>query len=304
MLQSPMTHSFRRYTGAGNTFIVMDSLSDPLGISRLEMELLVRAVCDPQTGPGADGVILVNDSQRARFRMDFYNPDGSTGMLCGNGARCAVQAARDWGYVPTTDTDFEVLSAVVTATLLASGEVRVRFQDPNIIDLDVHLDLDGKPVNASYIDLGSQHLVIPIEELTAFGVKDIESMNVAEVGPHFRNHSAVMPKGANANFIEVQSDGDERYIRIRTFERGVEAETLACGTGCMSAAISAYFKGDIATLPIRLKTQSEEFVVVNFERHANPAFVRELTLQGSAIGGEQGVLLFDEATGSLSVRYD
>ena len=109
-----MTHSFDRYTAAGNTFLVMNTWESPLSLSREEMRELVRAACDYNTGAGADGMILINQPANsplpagrgaggeatAAFRMDFYNPDGSTGMLCGNGARCAAMAARHYGYTP------------------------------------------------------------------------------------------------------------------------------------------------------------------------------------------------------------
>jgi diaminopimelate epimerase len=297
-----MIHSYRRYTGAGNTFIVMDTASDPLGIGRMEMELLVQAICDPNRGPGADGVILINQSNQAPFRMDFYNPDGSTGMLCGNGARCAVRAATDRGYVHSDRTAFEVLSAINQAELLPTGEIRVHFQDPTIIDPRMTLAIDSAIVTAGYVDLGSQHVVVFMSEMRKLGATDIESLDVAAYGPKFRHHERLAPTGANANFIEVLQDGDEHYLRIRTFERGVEAETLACGTGCMSSAIIAHVTGAINTLPIRLKTQSEEFVVVDFTLEPSTLKVHNLTLQGSAVRGEAGVLFFDEATASLTVR--
>jgi diaminopimelate epimerase len=225
-------------------------------------------------------------------------------MLCGNGARCAVQAARDWGRAPGAEVDFEVLSAINHAELLSDGNVRVHFQDPVLIEPHVSLEVKGETIDTGYVDVGSQHIVISIDALKSIGVTDIESLAIAELGPQFRYHAAVMPKGANANFIEIREDGDEKYIRIRTYERGVEGETLACGTGCMSSAIVAYLTGSITELPIRLETQSGEFVVVNFEVHGEAPIVRQLTLEGSAIRGESGVLFFEEVTGDLAVRYD
>lgn len=299
-----MTHAFRRYTGAGNTFIVMDGGNDPLSIGSDEMQLLVRAICDPAAGPGADGVILVNQSSSAPFRMDFYNPDGSTGMLCGNGARCAVRAASDWGYITASNAPFEVLSAINTADLLPNGEIRVHFQDPVAIELRKNLEILGHPIEASYVDVGSQHLVVFVDALKALGVEDIETLDIAKLGPLFRSHTDVQPLGANTNFVEVQTDGEEQYLRIRTFERGVEGETLACGTGCMSSAIVAFLSGRITSHPIRLKTQSEEFVVVDFRPNKSSSTVTALSLQGSAIAQESGVLFFAETTASLSVVYD
>jgi diaminopimelate epimerase len=295
-----MTHSFDRYTAAGNTFLVMNTWEDPLSLSREEMRELVRAACDYKIGAGADGLILINQSGLgAAFRMDFYNPDGTTGMLCGNGARCAAQAAKQYGFANSDRVDFEVLGAINTAEFLPNGAVRVYFQDPSVIRLQFELPVeDGKNVTASYVDLGSQHVVIFFPLLWE---TNIETFDVAHFGPLLRWHPEFAPKGANANFIEVREDGDEQYLRIRTFERGVEGETLACGTGCMSSAIVARLTERILKLPIRLLTQSGEFVTVNFKLTGQ--HVSNLSLEGNVIRGEEGMLTFDEKTGTLDVEY-
>ena len=310
-----MTHSFQRYTGAGNTFVVMNTWEDPLSLSREEMRMLVRKACDYEDSVGADGMILVNQSGLgAQFRMDFYNPDGTTGMLCGNGTRCAVRAASDYGLVNLSpdpplskgkgkqEIDFEVLGAINHADLLPNGNIRAFFQDPSIIRLKFPLALEKhESVEANYIDLGSQHVVIFYDELNRFGESDIEQMNIEHFGPLLRWHPEFTPKGANANFIEIREDGEEKYLRIRTWERGVEGETLACGTGCMSSAIAARMNGRIPKIPVRLLTQSGEYVTVDFEIQGDR--VTNLSLEGSVIRGEEGMLKFDETTGTLDVEY-
>src|ERR1039457_492881 len=136
IVTSPMTHSFQRYTAAGNTFILLNTWEDPLSLSREEMRTFVKKSCDRHEGIGSDGVILINQSLHAPFRMDFYNPDGSTGMLCGNGSRCAAIAAKDFGYVSEVRTEFEILGSINVAEFLPTGDVRVYFQDPTIIRLN------------------------------------------------------------------------------------------------------------------------------------------------------------------------
>ncbi|SRR5579883_84388 len=311
-----MTHSFQRYTAAGNTFVVMNTWEDPLSLSREEMQKLVRAACDYKTGVGADGIILINQSSSAPFRMDFYNPDGSTGMLCGNGSRCAVQAAGHFGFATEAKTEFEVLGAVNRAEVLANGDVRVYFQDPTVIRLNFDLPVENNAsVKAGYVDLGSQHVVVFFDELqnrlpflkkteAEGGIMSgggVDSLDVAHYGRLLRWHPEFAPVGANANFIEVREDGEEKYLRIRTFERGVEGETLACGTGCMSSAIVARLTGRIPQAPIRLLTQSGEYVTVNFELSGDR--VSKLSLEGSVIAGEEGTLIFDETNGKLEVEY-
>ncbi len=331
-----MTHSFDRYTAAGNTFLVLNTWEDPLSLSRDEMRALVRAACDYKTGAGADGIILINQpapsphivgdalSPRrgeensfnnsdlpagrragggavASFRMDFYNPDGSTGMLCGNGSRCAAQAARQYGFASTETVGFEVLGAINTASFLPNGSVRVHFQDPTVIRLNFPLPLEsGHSITANYVDLGSQHVVVFGNELGA--ASGVEELDVAHYGRLLRWHPEFAPVGANANFIEVREDGEEKYLRIRTFERGVEGETLACGTGCMSSAIVARMTNRILKTPIRLHTQSGEFVTVNFTLVGNQ--VTHLSLEGSVLKGESGMLTFDETSRTLEVKYE
>jgi diaminopimelate epimerase len=296
-----MTHSFHRYTAAGNTFIILNTWEDPLSLSREEMKTLVKKSC-AKDGIGADGVILINQSFSAPFRMDFYNPDGTTGMLCGNGSRCAAIAARDFGFVTSDKTDFEVLGSINRAEFLANNDVRVFFQDPAVIRLNFELPIEAnKKVTANYVDLGSQHVVIFFDSLGLPADQNIDSMDVDLIGTFFRGHKAFAPVGANANFIEVRQDGNKKYLRIRTFERGVEGETLACGTGCMSAAIVARLTGRISQTPIRLLTQSGEFVTVDFQE--NEGHISQLSLEGRVVRGEAGTLNFDESAGRFEVEY-
>ena len=174
-------------------------------------------------------------------------------------------------------------------------QVRVYFQDPTVIRLNFEIPIEEKNITVSYVDLGSQHVVMFCDGL------DIENLDVEQLGSVLRWHPEFAPKGANANFIEAREDGDEQYLRIRTFERGVEGETLACGTGCMSSAIVAHMTGRIRNMPIRLLTQSGEFVTVNFTLH--DTHVSNLSLEGIVLRGEEGTLLFDEKTGTVEVEY-
>lgn len=296
-----MRHSYQRMTAAGNTFIMLNTWDDPLSLSREDMRILVHKACDYKDGIGSDGLILINQSLTASFRMDYYNPDGSTGMLCGNGSRCAVEAARGFGFVKSDSTDFEILGSINHADLLSNGSIRVFFQDPSIIRLNIPLVIENaRSITANYIDLGSQHLVAFFDELRSFGETDIEQLRIEHFGPLLRWHPDFAPVGANANFVEVRSDGDEQYLRIRTFERGVEGETLACGTGCMSSAIVAYLTAKIPSVPVRLLTQSGEFVTVNFS--VDGERIHNLSLEGSVVRGEVGSFEFDEATGRFSME--
>ena len=276
------------YSGAGNEFVIIDAFNEPLVFGKVKLNALAQTVSNRKGPIGSDGMIVLARSAKAPFMMNFYNPDGSFGALCGNGARCAVQAAFDMGIIQDRNTSFEVLSEVVSAEGTGENRVRVHYRDPKHIKLKFKLSLGGELVNCHYVDLGSQHAVIFFDEIEQLRANTIEDFDINKYGSAVRNHEDFNPLGANANFIQVLEDADGKYLRIRTFERGVEGETAACGTGCMSSAIAAYGLGRIETLPIRLKVQSSEFVYVNFS--LNDSHVKDLTLEGSAVRKRRGIV--------------
>lgn len=276
------------YSGAGNEFVVIDAFHDPLIVESIKLKALAQTVSDRNGIIGSDGMIVLARSPKAPFMMNFYNPDGSFGALCGNGARCAVQAAFDAGIIASRDTTFEVLGEIVSAETPTPDTIRVHYTDPKHIKLKFKLSVGAELVTCHYVDLGSQHAVIFFEDIEQLRGKSIEDFDIMRFGSVVRNHEDLKPLGANANFIEIREDAEGKFLRIRTFERGVEGETLACGTGCMSSAIVAHATGRIGTLPIRLLTQSGEFVTVGFrieEQH-----VRDLWLEGSAKLKRRGIV--------------
>lgn len=293
-------HKFTKYSGAGNDFVVLDAWHEPVDLGEDEVVQLVRQACArDHKGIGSDGLILIDRSERAPFLMRFYNPDGSFGALCGNGARCAVQAAKDFGVIDSDRPEFEVLGAVNRAVILGDQFVRVYVQKPQALKFNFMLRMGHKLfVNANYVDVGSQHGVIFIDELKKLdSAISIEELPIAYYGPMVRWHVEFAPKGVNANFIEVCEDEQGKYLRIRTWERGVEGETLACGTGCISSAIVAHATKTIESNSIRLLTQSGEFVTVAFDLIDGKA--ENLSLEGSAKRGLQGTLTFDEHSGQF-----
>lgn len=295
---------FTKYSGAGNDFVVLDAWHEPLRLSDEALEQLVRKACARGNGGvGSDGLILIDRSEKAPFLMRFFNPDGSYGALCGNGARCAVQAAADFGVVSGKTTEFEVLGAINHADILDDQLVKVFVQKPKDIKLNFMLRMGHKLfINANYVDVGSQHGVVFIDELQQIDpAANMEDLRIAYYGPMIRWHVEFAPKGVNANFIEVRKDEQGKYLRIRTFERGVEGETLACGTGCISSAIIAHATRRIDSTSIRLLTQSGEFVTVAFDLVDGKA--ENLSLEGSAKRGMKGVLKFEEKSGDFSYSF-
>jgi diaminopimelate epimerase len=279
---------FTLYSGAGNEFVVIDAFNDPTVFGSTKLGSLAATVCNRAGSIGADGMVVLARSRNAPFQMNFYNPDGSFGALCGNGARCAVQAAQDFKIIPTAETTFQVLDDVIRAERPTADTLRVHYANPKHIKLKFKLGVGGELVTTSYVDLGSQHAVIFFDEFAAVAKASIEEFDIKRYGAEVRRHRDFEPKGANANFAELRNDDAGPYLRIRTFERGVEGETLACGTGCMSTAIAAFGRGLIPELPIRLLTQSGEFVTVGFT--TEEAHVRHLWLEGGVRRGRSGIL--------------
>lgn len=276
------------YSGAGNEFVVIDAYNDPLVVQSIKLKALAQTVSNRNGIIGSDGMIVLARSGRAPFMMNFYNPDGSFGALCGNGARCAVQAAFDAKIIADRNTQFEVLGEVVRAESSSDDVIRVYYSDPKHIKLKFKLSIGSELVTCNYVNMGSQHAVIFFNDIEQLRAETIESFDIRKYGAAVRNHADLQPLGANANFIEVREDAEGKYLRIRTFERGVEGETLACGTGCMSSAMVAHALGKIGELPIRLLTQSGEFVRVGFtveEQH-----VHDLWLEGSARLKRRGIV--------------
>lgn len=220
---------FYKYQGAGNDFLIADNRDGSICLSAEQIAFL----CDRRYGIGADGLMLLEDSEDCSFRMVYYNSDGSGGMMCGNGGRCIVAFAADMGI---TDYEFEAADGLHTAQILASeGKGRiVRLKMKDVAEISHYESLSGVSVSSEgyFLDTGTRHYV-------RF-VRGIEDYDIVTEGRELR-HNAVelQPAGANVNFVEPYVGG----LRIRTYEKGVEDETFACGTGIVASCIAAYAEG-------------------------------------------------------------
>jgi len=226
-----MLQKFFKYHGAGNDFLLADNRDGRLTLSATQ----VRHICDRHTGFGADGVMLLERSDSKDFKMVFYNPDGSGGMMCGNGGRCIVAFASDLGVVSGNfPIEFEAPDGIHTAVILSDSKDRIHngVEGSSIVRLKMK-DVAGITIldeeNACFLDTGTRHLVKFVSGLDDYPVKD--------EGKKLRMDPRFAPEGTNVNFVETPS------LRIRTFEKGVEDETLACGTGIVASAIAACSTG-------------------------------------------------------------
>lgn len=243
-----MILEFTKMNGAGNDFILLDNRS---GQVRLTHDQIVR-LCDRHRGVGADGILILVPSQsgKADWAWDFYNSDGSTGEMCGNGARCFARFTQR--VVPLNrDFTFETEAGVISAAF-SGDRVTVNLTKPKDLKLNEPVVLSTGPATIHSLNTGVPHAVLY--------VPDADKAMVLSLGPEVRRHAHFGPRGTNVNFVQVLGPN---HIRVRTFERGVEGETLACGTGvCASAMISARVHN--FSSPVQVQVQGGDTLEVNF----------------------------------------
>jgi diaminopimelate epimerase len=261
-----------KMSGAGNDFVVVDNRA---GIVPEPASTLAARICARRAAVGADGLLLLEKSDRKDFRMRYFNRDGSEAEMCGNGGRCIARFATLIGAAGNA-MQFENLAGDFKASLVDEDRVRLDMTDPSAIRLGVAIDVRGRMVSVHSINTGVPHVVVPWDE-------DIDAAPVREQGPIIRHHSAFAPAGANVNFVHVI---DSATIAVRTYERGVEDETLACGTGAVASAILMTRVGRVRP-PVAVHVRSGTTLAVDFEATEDGA--RSVTLEGEAVvlfGGE------------------
>ena len=258
-------------SGAGNDFIVIDKKLNPE--FKLEKETIPK-LCDRRNGIGADGLILIEDSTDSDFVMNYFNSDGSTGSLCANGARCALLFASESGRIKDKSTNFLSNNIEYKGEIISDTQIKFYLNPPKKIKYNFKVKAGGRLINAHYADTGSPHVVIDINESEGF-LSSLEKVSVDLLGREIRYLSEFAPGGTNVNFINVR----DKTVYIRTYERGVEAETLACGTGSVASALISYVTHKIYP-PIEILTKGNEKLLVNFE--VENSKVKNLSLTGPA----------------------
>ncbi len=264
---------FVKMTGTGNDFIVVDNRSDAVGTDRAGF---ARRCCARRRGVGADGVLLVEPSDEgADFRMRIFNADGSEPEMCGNGARCIARFACKRGIVPrqmVMETVAGPVSAQVEEDRVTIGMGQVALPcDP------VRLQAEGQQWEVHPIESGVPHAIIFTE--------DLQAAPVEPVGRAIRRHDHFQPRGTNVDFVSVESD---QGISVRTYERGVEAETLACGTGAIGSAVVAWARGKVARPPVNVRVQGG-LLLIDFRPETDR--VADVRLTGDAVFVYEGRLL-------------
>jgi diaminopimelate epimerase len=263
--------TFTKMSGAGNDFVFIDKKQN----NWLQVNNdFVQKICDRRNGIGADGIITIEDSATHNFNMSYFNADGSTGSLCANGARCAILFASESGRLKDNKVEFISNGVEYKGEVISDSEIKFYLNPPKKIKYNFKIKAGGKLINAHFADTGSPHVVIDINESEGF-LTSLEKVQVESLGREIRNLPEFSPGGTNVNFVDVK-DG---VIHIRTYERGVEAETLACGTGSIAAALIAYVTKKIV-VPVQIIPKSNEKLFVNFD--VENSKVRNLSLTGPA----------------------
>ena len=257
-------------SGAGNDFVVVDNRS---GIIPDPEQFAVK-VCHRRYGIGADGLLLVEKSSRADFTMKYYNADGSYGGMCGNGGRCIAKYAFDEGIVQTKVFSFDALEYVYTATQHAPNVYELKMKNPQDFRARQTVAIDDQKVYVHSVDTGAPHCVIFLDENPGLG--KIENLDVYGIGRKIRYHKLYEPKGTNVNFVSVNTD---KSIVIRTYERGVEDETLACGTGSIASSLISASRYSWSK-PVTVNVKSGELLEVGFQKNGNE--FTEIRLKGNA----------------------
>lgn len=241
---------FFKMSGSGNDFILIDNRAQSLNVQNLTE--FVKTVCERKVSVGADGLIIIENSDRADFRWRFFNADGSEVEMCGNGGRCAARFACIKGIAEDT-LSFETLAGIIDAEV-RGDVVKLRLTDPHSIRIGFSIMIDERPFEMNFINTGVPHVV--------HYVNDLDQFDVFHVGRAIRHHKEFQPGGTNANFMEII---ERHTIRVRTYERGVEDETLACGTGAVASALISSWKG-LAESPVDVRVKGNETLKIHFRR--------------------------------------
>ena len=269
---------FYKMQASGNDFILIET-SDQKSAARINYKKIAKQWCKRKFGIGADGLLVIEPSKKYDFKMRIFNADGSEAEMCGNGARCSALWAGLNSLKGRKNMSFETKAGVINAQAQRAGNVKIRLSDPFGIKLGIPLKVLGRNIKVNYINTGVPHAVVFVE--------GIGKIDVDKIGRAVRFHKKFQPEGANADFVEVEK---KDFIRVRTYERGVEAETLACGTGAAASAIITSYKmqAESGKFKIKIMTRGGEILKVYFRKEEDN--IKDVWLEGKAFFVCGGIL--------------
>jgi len=268
-----MNIPFWKMHGAANDFILVD---DRTGSFPVNDSRWISSITSRRTGVGSEGVLLIQPSTSADFRMRFFNPDGGEVDMCGNGARCIARLAHEIGAAPV-NMRIETPAGIVRAE--SRGDlVELIMTEPHSWNMNQSIELFGSSYVYHFVNTGVPHVVIEVD--------DLAGTDVQKLGAAIRYHATFAPKGTNANFIQCDAEG---RLHVRTYERGVEGETLACGTGIVACGLIAGRLGRVNP-PVKIIPASGDILEVNYQ--STPDGATNVTLLGPAMHVFQGSLSY------------
>lgn len=244
-----MELDFFKISASGNDFIVIDNRNGKIGELFPDLKDFVVKICRQHHSVGADGLILIENSDAFDFRWRFFNADGSEAEMCGNGGRCAARFAFVKGIAGDRMV-FETAAGLIEAQVKGT-RVKLQLTAPVDLKLDYPVALEEKEIFLSSVNTGVPHVVVLVD--------DVDHVPVEDLGRHIRYHKVFGEKGTNVNFVEVM---DKENVKIRTYERGVEGETYACGTGAVAVGVILREK-EIVKGPVNIWTRGGEMLKVH-----------------------------------------
>ena len=258
---------FVKMTAGGNDFIIIDNRKRLIPFRE---EDFVQEICQRKISVGADGLILIENSEVADFKMRYFNPDGKEVEMCGNGARCLAKFARlkEITSRKSSQVTFETRAGIHKAEVIGN-RVRLKMVDPSDIRLNFPLDIGTRKYKVYFINTGVPHAVM--------FARNLDSLNVQDLGSEIRYHQEFQPQGTNANFLKIEG---ENRIRVRTYERGVEGETLACGTGAVACTLIGNLAKGIKS-PVEVYTKGGDVLKVYFRYSQTQNKLSEVYLEGN-----------------------
>jgi diaminopimelate epimerase len=254
-----------KMSGTGNDFLIIDHRKPFIDVDK--QPEFAKRVCRRKFSAGADGLILIENSPEADFRWQFYNADGSSAEMCGNGARCAARYAYAHKIAPAK-MRFQTIAGLIEAEIVADS-VKIKLTPPENIVMGQVVSLDGKATEVSSMNTGVPHVVCFVD--------DVAAVSVDQLGRSIRFNELFQPAGTNVNFVQVKPGN---RLQVRTYERGVEGETLACGTGAVAAALISAMGGRCAS-PVLITTSGGEELTVHFSLGSGNE-VEKVFLEGPA----------------------
>lgn len=251
---------FSKIVGSGNDFIVIDNRE---GKIKNRKNLAIK-LCNRKFGIGADGLLFLEKSNKADFKMRIFNPDGSEAEMCGNGLRCLLRFIYESSLSNKRKLKIETMAGVLEGEIKGKN-IKIKMKLIGEPKLNIEIPVDNEIIIGNYINTGVPHTVVFVE--------NVEKINVSEIGPKIRYNRIFGEKGTNVDWVEIVKDG---LIKIRTYERGVEGETLSCGTGTVASAIITFLNKGMVS-PINVITRSNEILKVYFDKNLENIYLEGKT---------------------------